>query len=346
MGNLPFTIKEPGFCTTFISVEDQTESSPVFVKCFEVESVTVLELLLLLLLLLSARHRSKEENLWMNWKEILILQIVEVNTWHFSKQFPLNVSSKILFQPKYFLGMLIRSRSSYQEQLSWLKNSYLFLDFFLLLSRDLLKYSTESLKCFQKHCKTQVGREKQWFPFSLPIILLNCSTAFALRWPMEEPGIQWLLVMISCFTTCGCRVYITTRQDNSWSSRKKKSSPMISLTSLFCHRLIQNSFQVTSTVLQSGNVLAATKGTSVWASALPAGQAAARSQPGILRSQPSLLPQMACSLERNTICRTQAPRDSLSTGANRQCSANLRQPKVSGCREFIYNSAAVRREQH
>lgn len=141
-----------------------------------------------------------------------------------------------------------------------------------------------------------------------------------------------------------CIYYHQTRQQ--LIIKEKKSSPMISLTSLFCHRLIQNSFQVTSTVLQSGNVLAATKGTSVWASALPAGQAAARSQPGILRSQPSLLPQMACSLERNTICRTQAPRDSLSTGANRQCSANLRQPKVSGCREFIYNSAAVRREQH
>lgn len=221
MGNLPFTIREPGFCTTFISVEDQTESSAVFVKCFEVESVTALKLLLLLLLLLSAWQRRKEENLWMNWKEILILQILEVSTWHFSKQFPLNVSSKILFQPKYFLGMLIRSRSSYQVQLSWLKNSYLFLEFFLLLSRDLPKNSTESLKCFQKHCKAQAGRKKQWFPFSLPIIPRNCSTAFALRWPMEEPGIRWMLVMISCFTTCGCRVYITTRQDNSWSSRKK-----------------------------------------------------------------------------------------------------------------------------
>lgn len=54
VGNLPFTIMEPGFHTKFISVEDQTESSPVFVKCFEVESVAALEVSLLLLLLLSA----------------------------------------------------------------------------------------------------------------------------------------------------------------------------------------------------------------------------------------------------------------------------------------------------
>lgn len=66
---------EPGFHTKFISVEDQSESSPVFVKCFEVESVTALKVLLLLLLLLSAWQRRKEENLRMNWKEILIRQI-------------------------------------------------------------------------------------------------------------------------------------------------------------------------------------------------------------------------------------------------------------------------------
>lgn len=141
-------------------------------------------------------------------------------------------------------------------------------------------------------------------------------------------------------------VYILPPDKTTVDHQGKKSSPMISPTSLFCHRLIENSFQVTSTVLQSGNVLAATKGTSVWASALLICQAAARSQPGILRSQPSPLPQMACSLERNAICRTEAPRDSSSNSANCQCSANLRQPKVSGCRGFIYNSAAVRREQH
>lgn len=50
---------------------------------------------------------------------------------------------------------------------------------------------------------------------------------------------------------------------------------MISLTSLFCHRLIQNSFQVTCTTVQSGNALAATKGTSIWVLAPLACQAAA-----------------------------------------------------------------------
>lgn len=51
-GNLPFTITEPEFHATFISVEDQAESSPAFVKRFEVESVAALKVFLLLLLLL------------------------------------------------------------------------------------------------------------------------------------------------------------------------------------------------------------------------------------------------------------------------------------------------------
>lgn len=128
VGNLPFTITEPGFHTKFISIEDQTESSPVFVKCFEVESVAALKVLLLLLLLLSAWQRRKvETSEWTGRKYWFCRSFSKVSTWHFSKQFPLKVSSKILFQPKYFLGMLIRSRSSYQAQPTWLKTSYLFL---------------------------------------------------------------------------------------------------------------------------------------------------------------------------------------------------------------------------
>lgn len=84
-----------------------------------------------------------------------------------------------------------------------------------------------------------------------------------------------------------CIYYRQTRQQ--LVIKEKKPSPMISLTSLFCHRLIQNSFQVTWTTLQSGNVLAATKGTNIWVLAV--------ASPQILRSQSLQFPQTSCSLE-------------------------------------------------
>lgn len=90
-------------------------------------------------------------------------------------------------------------------------------------------------------------------------------------WPLhftgswkQEPGIQQMLAKMSLWLSCMC--YHQTRQQ--LIIKEKKPSPMISLTGLFCHRLIQNSFQVTWTTQQSGNVLAATKGTSIRALAV------------------------------------------------------------------------------
>jgi len=75
VGNLPFTIMEPEFHTKFISVEDQTESSPVFVKCFEVESVAILNSIAIIVIAIECMTEKKGRNLSVNWKEILILQI-------------------------------------------------------------------------------------------------------------------------------------------------------------------------------------------------------------------------------------------------------------------------------
>lgn len=139
-----------------------------------------------------------------------------------------------------------------------------FLEFYYWSLKINLKYSTKSFFFFFRSKSTRWKGKNLCFAFSLSVPL-NYSVAHALHWPMEKKA--WdpvLLAIISSSITCGCRVFITTRQDNSWSSRKKKPSPMISLASLFCHRLIQNSFQVTWTTLQSGNVLAATKGTNIW----------------------------------------------------------------------------------
>lgn len=180
------------------------------------------------------------------------------------------MSSKILFQPKYFLGMLIRSRSSYQVQPSWLKTSYLFL---CVLCLELyycslrINWNTvwRASNVFRNTAKAQVGREKQQFLFSLSIGFLNYSVAFALHWPTEtwawdsvnagdDKLFHYLWLSYICYHQTRQRLII----------KRKKLSPMISLTSSFCHRLIQNSSQVTWTTRQSGNVSAATKGTSFW----------------------------------------------------------------------------------
>lgn len=123
----------------------------------------------------------------------------------------------------------------------------------------------------QKHCKSPHWKGKPMFCFQ-PVCsssALQCGPCTALAHGKESLG---LLAIISSSITCGCRVFITTRQDNGWSSREKKPSPMISLTSLFCHRLIQNSFQVTWTTLKSGNVLAATTGTNIGVLAVASSQ--------------------------------------------------------------------------
>lgn len=128
---------------------------------------------------------------------------------------------------------------------------------------------------------------------------LQCGPCTALAHGKESLGSS-VVVNYKLFH-CGCRVFIITRRDNGWSSRKKKPSPMISLTSLFCHRLIQNSFQVTWTTLQSGNVLAATKGTNIWVLAAASSQYSQITVPQF--------PQTSCSLEKNTPCKVQTPRD-------------------------------------
>lgn len=74
-------------------------------------------------------------------------------------------------------------------------------------------------------------------------------------------------------------VYVLPPDKTTVDHQGKKASPMISFTSLFCHRFIQNSFQVTWTTQQSGNVLAATKGTSIWALAVVFCQAVAEISP-------------------------------------------------------------------
>lgn len=183
-----------------------------------------------------------------------------------------------------------------------------------------------------------MGREKQWFPFSLSILPLNCFVAFALLWPMEMRAWDWADVGSDELFHClwlSCMYYHQTRQQ--LIIKGKKLSPMISLTSLFCHRLIQNSFQVTWTTQQSGNVLLLPKelASESWLSL----------HPNILRSQSLQFPWTSCSLEKNAPCRVQTPRDRSSTGANCQCSVNLRQPKVLAAEKFISSSAAVRRAQ-
>lgn len=136
------------------------------------------------------------------------------------------------------------------------------------------KYSTGSSFFFSEALQKPTLEGKIYVLLSACLFFLWTTV-----WPMHctgpwkrKPGIQYCWQFINSSITCGCRVFITTRQDNGWSSRKKKPSPMISLTSLFCHRLIQNSFQVTWTTLQSGNVLATTKGAIIWVLAVASPQ--------------------------------------------------------------------------
>lgn len=95
----------------------------------------------------------------------------------------------------------------------------------------------------------------------------------------REPGIQKNDGDDKLFHYLWLSCNPTTRQDKGWSSTKKKASPMISLTSLFCHRFIQNSFQVTWATRQTGNVGAATKGTSIWVLAVVFRQTATEISP-------------------------------------------------------------------
>lgn len=127
VGNLPSTITEPGFQQkVYIRRRPDWIWSSVCEVLWSRECCST-EILVLFLLLLSAWQRRKvETSQWTGRKHWFWRSFSEVSTWHFSKQFPLKVSSKILFQPKYFLGMLIRSRSSYQAQPSLWKASYLF----------------------------------------------------------------------------------------------------------------------------------------------------------------------------------------------------------------------------